>query len=209
MESLRYTLLADGTSDDALLPLLTWLLRQNGVSSPIQEQFANLQNLPRPTRGLPERIEAALDLYPCDLLFVHRDAEKEPAQLRHAEIASAALSSPVPVVAVVPVRMSEVWFLFDEQAIRRAAGNPNGKEPLDLPSPSRIESIPDPKEMLYSTLRTASGLSGRRLKRFSEVGASRLVSGKIESFAPLRGTPAFDALENAIAHVIEPLLRGA
>ena len=28
MQELRYTLLADGSSDRALLPILTWLLRQ-------------------------------------------------------------------------------------------------------------------------------------------------------------------------------------
>ena len=29
-------------------------------------------------RGLSERIRAAVELYPCDLLFIHRDAEGEP-----------------------------------------------------------------------------------------------------------------------------------
>jgi len=32
-----------------------------------------------------------------------------------------------PHVALVPVRMTEAWFLHDEEAIRRASGNPNGR----------------------------------------------------------------------------------
>lgn len=35
MNELRYTLLSDGPSDRALLPILTWLLRQNGVTGAI------------------------------------------------------------------------------------------------------------------------------------------------------------------------------
>jgi predicted ATPase len=68
-------------------------------------------------------------------LFVHRDAERELLEKRVAEIHSvvseAAQTKLVPpVVCVIPVRMQEAWFLFDESALRRAAGNPNGKQPL-------------------------------------------------------------------------------
>jgi hypothetical protein len=39
----------------------------------------------------------------------------------------------MPVVCVVPVRMMEAWLLIDEMAIRRVAGNPNGRIPIELP----------------------------------------------------------------------------
>jgi hypothetical protein len=82
-----YTLAADGTSDAVLLPILTWSLRQQAVS-PVVAQWADFNRIPR-QRNTEERLRAALDLYPCDVLFVHRDAETQPSHLRRAEIANA------------------------------------------------------------------------------------------------------------------------
>ncbi len=48
LDELRYTLVAEGSSDAALLPILDWLLIQNGVSCPIQSAFADLRALPLP-----------------------------------------------------------------------------------------------------------------------------------------------------------------
>ncbi len=59
-------------------------------------------------------------------------------------------------ILIVPVRMQEPWLLFDEQAIRWAAGNPGGKTALALPRLTQLESLPDPKETLYGLLVTAS-----------------------------------------------------
>jgi len=59
----------------------------------------------------------------------------------------------VEVVPAVPVRMTEAWLLFDEAAIRRAAGCPNGSMPLELPSLKTSEDIPDPKTILHEALR--------------------------------------------------------
>lgn len=39
MQELRYTLLADGSSDRALLPILTWLLRQSCGAIPIEAEL--------------------------------------------------------------------------------------------------------------------------------------------------------------------------
>lgn len=36
MTELRYTVVTDGSSDVALIPILTWLLRANGVAYAIQ-----------------------------------------------------------------------------------------------------------------------------------------------------------------------------
>jgi len=170
MRELRYTLVSDGSSDRALMPLLTWLLRQHlDENCPIQPAWADLTRLPRRPKGLEERVRAALDLFPCDLLFVHRDAERDPLERRLEEIktACAALGDAVALVRVVPVRIQEAWLLFDEAAMRRAAGNPNGRDPLEIPPLRRLDKLPDPKETLQGLLRDASGLTGRRLKRFS------------------------------------------
>lgn len=202
MPEIRYTLLADGTSDRALLPHLTWLLRQRLPEYAIQAEFAEMGRLPRPPKGQTERIRTALELYPCDLLFVHRDAEREPRQVRVTEIrdtvVEAALPAIPPVVCVVPVRMQEAWLLFDEAAIRRAAGNPRGRQPISLPALSSVEDHPDPKQELHELLKSASGWGSHRLSRFSPHKAATLVSEYTDDFSPLRAVPAFRALESDI-----------
>jgi hypothetical protein len=60
----------------------------------------------------------------------------------------------LPVVCVIPVKMTEAWLLIDEKAIREAAGNPKGRQPLNLPKPSKTEELSDPKETLKPIFRT-------------------------------------------------------
>ena len=197
---LSYTLLTDGSSDRAFIPVLNWLLRELRPDAVIQSEWADLFRLPTAPVTFAERIEKSLALYPCDLLFVHRDAERELLVTRKAEITRALADaqkrmSVPPAVCVIPIRMMEAWLLFDELAIRHAARNPNGSQPLALPKLKTVESIRDPKQLLYECLRTASGLKGRRLSNFDEHSAVHLVVERIKSFAPLRSLPAFRALE--------------
>jgi hypothetical protein len=84
IDELRYTLLTDGPSDDALIPLLNWLLREQRMARAIKPRWADLRRLRDRPRNLTERIRWALDLYPCDLLFIHRDAEKDSPDHRGA-----------------------------------------------------------------------------------------------------------------------------
>lgn len=203
MRELRYTLLSDGSSDNALLPILSWILSEQKISCPIQSEWADLRRLPDPPRKLTERIKNAIDLFPCDLLFVHRDAESGTYEERKAEIFKAleGARADIPAVCVVPVRMQEAWLLFDENALRRAAGNPNGRQPLCLPPIPRLEQLPDPKETLYELLKQASGLSGRRLKKLQINRCANRVSDYVYSFDPLRVLPAFRALEADIGEI--------
>ena len=103
-----------------------------------------------------------------DLLFVHRDADTAGHKARTREIikASANVVLDVNRVPIVPVRTTEAWILLDEAAIRRVAGNPRGRQPLNLPRPSRVEHLADPKGVLETALVTASGCSGNRLRKF-------------------------------------------
>lgn len=207
MKELRYTLLSDGSSDKALLPLLTWLLRSHLVEYAIQSTWADLRRLPKPPKKLLPRIILSLELYPCDLLFVHRDAEKEPHQKRVVEITDAisqvkSVQVP-PFVCVVPVRMQEAWLLFDEAALPRAAGNPNGHQVLNLPDVAQLEELPNPKNILHELLRQASGLSSRRVKKFSVNERVHRVAELIDDFTPLRSLPAFMTLEAEIKQLIE------
>lgn len=201
MIELRYTLVSDGSSDMALLPILSWLLRENQVHCPIQAEWAELRRLPETPRKLAPKIQISLELFPCDLLFIHRDAETFPYSRRKTEIRKALslLNLPhPPAVCVVPVRMMEAWLLFSESAIRRAAGNPNGQLTLNLPPLSRLELLPNPKRELFELLKIASGLSGGRLKRFDVRHSAGLVTRDIDDFSPLRILPAFTSLEDDV-----------
>lgn len=150
---------------------------------------------------------SAIDLYPCEILFVHRDADRKPHAARVAEIRDALNETgsvaTVSAVCVVPVRMTEAWFLFDEPALRRAAGNPNGKNPLAMPQISTLERIPDPKESLFDLLQKASGLSARRLRRFRPAESANRLSELIDDFAPLGALPAFQAMQCEIRAAID------
>jgi hypothetical protein len=208
MSTLRFTLVTDGPTDAVLLRPLRWLLIKNGVVRPIEPVWADLRPLPKPPTQLVDKIKFAIDLYPCDLIFVHRDAEKEPFENRIAEIrrciplASSDLFTK-PHVCVVPVRMTEAWYLFDEAQIRRAAGNPSGSSKLSLPPISRVESLPNPKETLRELIVQATELPQRRLKKFKLEQAVHRLAELIEDFSPLRQLPAFRRLENELKTVIE------
>lgn len=206
MNRLRFTLISDGSSDKALIPVVHWLLRQYFPSTPIDGDRADFTHLKKPPKTLAEKIIYGCRLYPCDLLFVHRDAEREPHSKRVQEINNAASTAKERTpsqefpkhVCVIPVRMLEAWLLFDIEGIRKAAANPNGKMALQLPRISDLESLPNPKDDLYELLRTASGLSGRRLKKFRPQPKVHQLSDYIDNYEPLRRLASFQALEREI-----------
>jgi hypothetical protein len=184
---------------------LLWLIAQYS-DLPFTFQFADLRHLPRPPRDLTGRIRSAIDLYPCDVLFIHRDAEKMSHEIRVQEIQSALAhiqTTLPPTICVIPVRMQEAWLLFDEHAIRRAAGNPNGHQKLTLPALKKLEEVPDPKALLYELLRAASGLKGQRLARFRPEIAVHLIGEFINDFNPIKILSAFAALDASIRQMID------
>lgn len=200
--------MTDGSSDVVLLPILTWLLRASGVAMPLQGVWADTRRANLPRRAtLAERLRIALDLFPCDLLFVHRDAEREPRARRVAEIQKALDRLPITTlqpkaVCVVPVRMQEAWLLFDEAAIKYAAGNGAFRDSLKLPPFRDLEDLPDPKSVLHDCLRRASGQRGRRLRTFPVGQRARRIAELIDDFSVLRVLPAFAALERDVQTVV-------
>ncbi|MBC8418780.1 MAG: hypothetical protein ISR62_05605 [Desulfobacteraceae bacterium] len=69
----------------------------------------------------------------------------------------------------------------------------------DMPELSVIEQIPNPKDVLFEILREASGLTGRRLKRFNTDECRIRITGLVSDFSPLRQLSAFQRLENDIS----------
>lgn len=192
MQRFAATLVAEGSSDQALLPFIEFLLDEH-CDLPHATTFAS----GLPSGALAGRIETAVSLYPCDMLFVHRDVDRSAVTEREDEIRKAvSVAAPaVKAVCIVPVRMTEAWLLMDVSAIRRAAGNPTGRIDLTLPPASRIEALADPKSMLFELLERASELSGRRLSRFDRNRSRRQVSGFMDDCRMLRQLPSFQHFE--------------
>jgi len=199
-KNISATLLADGSSDHAvLLPLLTLLLDEHS-SSPFR--ISSAESL-RVGLSLEQRIPAALALYPCDLLFVHRDAEALPGEARKREIdeavarMGASTGVRVPHVCIVPVRMTEAWLLCDEDALRNAVGNPAGRSALSLPTSARLERI-DAKDALFRALEAAAELGARRTRRFLPQQFRHRVAESLSSVASLRALPSFRMFEDEL-----------
>jgi len=199
------TLLCDGTSDICLADISSLI---------IDEHFPNLVfrlNIAReliPARmPLADRLAKTLELYSPNLIICHRDAESESWNQRLREINAAhTLSSiEIPIIMAIPVRMIESWLLCDERSIRAAANNKNGDHPIDFPVTNRIENIQDPKEKLFSILRSASNLSARRMQKFDVYSARKRISSHLDSITPLRALPSFAAFERKFIEVIENL----
>ncbi len=204
---MTYTLVSDGASDRALIPILTWALRRQGYDGPVNSQWADLRRLKTPPSHLGLRVQWSVELYPCDLLFIHRDAEGQPFAEREQEIVRVVRTvNPeilVPIVAVVPVRMMEAWLLIEEAAIRSAAGNPNGDNELDLPLVRHLESLPNPKGVLHKLIREASGLGAHR-RRCLNVGELIFrIADLVNDFAPLENLPAFARFSAELRQVLE------
>ena len=215
----NYTLLADGPTDVSLLPILNWLLINNGLLDQIEGKWADHRRFsPIALESLENKIMATLSLYSCDLLFIHRDAERGPRyrnteksyKYRLQEINTAVeivkrSTVMVPNICVIPIRMTEAWLLFDVYAIRRAAGNRNGTMSLTLPILRDLETLPNPKESLKYLLKIASGLRGRRLYDFPFEECVRQIPKYIDDFSPLRLLSAFRHLEDDIRKIIVEL----
>jgi hypothetical protein len=204
MDYLRFTLVSEGTTDESLVPILKWAVEEQGISV-AEGYFARWDLLPKRPSTVAEKIIAGLSLQDCDLLFVHRDADSDDPTSRREEIERAVSEAratgkfSVPAVPVVPIQETEAWLLLDEDAIRRAANNPNGKNDLSLPARHRIEQITNAKAELERALREATEHSGRRLRKFHPESAKKLIVNHLTDFNLLRQLSAFRQLEADLA----------
>jgi hypothetical protein len=208
-QHLEVLLICDGTSDAALAHPLRWLLSRSGYSGTLAIQTADFSRAACPPKRLEDKLEAGLITYKPDIIFVHRDAEKQAHAERLEEIEAAVFKvkwkDHAKAIPVIPVRMLESWLLIDETAIRRAAGNPNGKDVLTMPLPSRLEAVADPKALLCRLLTAASGLKGRRLSKFKPLTKRHLVAEEIADFSALDATQSFQHLANLVKTYLSSL----
>ena len=193
VEPLSYALIADGTSDRALLPIIAWSLRQNWRDG----AFAPPIFKPRQHASIEDGIAEIIEKYRPNLVFVHRDAESQTYETRLRKIPT--LENTVPVI---PVRMTEAWLLIDENALRQAAGDPNGRQPLEMPSLPQLERLRDPKATLYDLLSVASGKKGRQLRKFKAPEAVHRLAELISDYSALRCLPAYKCFADRLAEVL-------
>ena len=204
MKRVTATLVTDGSSDRLLKPLIELLFDEH-TERPYQVNCA--EGLPPLADGLKSRIESALELFPCDFLFVHRDNEGVGLSVRQREIEK---SWPInqqttALICVIPVRMTEAWLITNEKPIKLAVSNPNGTEVLDLPAARDIESLPNPKAILFAALKTATGWNARHKARFDAHQFRHRVSELTDDLAPLRMFASFKHLEAQVKQHIELL----
>jgi hypothetical protein len=211
MLNISYTLITDGSSDKCLMPIINWAIKTKleNLEYSLEAQWAELRNLPKPPKHLHDKIIKAVDIFPCDIIFIHRDAENQSFAFREEEIKQAIFNSEIqiPFVCIVPVKMQEAWLLIEEDAIRAAAANPNGSIKLKLPPIGELENITHPKDILHSLLKQASELSGRRLDKFPYHKAAIYVSETIVDFSVLRHLPGFRRFEESLNEVLDNMLK--
>lgn len=155
---MRVLLVCEGSSDIGLMTHIQRLVVQSGYPEPEGATWTS-------GRRLADKVASALDnLGTFDLMFVHRDADRAGAAARQPEIERAVQQAQFNGlnVGVVPVRTTETWLILDEDAIRNIVRNPNGRMPLNLPTPGEAERISNPKATLERALLDASGTRGRR-----------------------------------------------
>lgn len=207
-KKLHYTLIADGSSDKTLLGIIKWVLDDLYPTLPNDGKFADFRNMKKPPKigDVAAQISTAQMYYPCDIVIYHRDGERRDKDIvvqRKSEILQQSQKEKSIIVCIVPVVVMETWLLIDEVAIKKAAGNPNYSGKITLPPPKSLEAESDPKQLLHSLLREASGLKGRNRDRFNASRAVHLVAEYIQDFSPLRKLEAFQTFETDLKEAVK------
>lgn len=205
LSTINFVFFREGTSDEGILPHLRDLLVRAGAPE--------AQGTVRPERPPVTRQLAAVaaEADRPNMIFVHRDADREGPTARRTEIAVAAAENSVlePVVPVIPVRHLEAWLLLSEGEIRRAVGRPRGSVPLSLPSLREIEEK-DCKTILRRALVEAGETSGRRRQKASTDAAfsayRKVLLERLDIDGPVRELPSWRALEADIRTAVSRLM---
>jgi len=103
--------------------------------------------------------------------------------------------------------MTESWLLFDEAAIRQAAGKPNGRVGLKIPRD--YEAIADAKTLLHVSILEASELSGRRRQMLQRSVGQRVhrIAELIDDYSALDGVVSFAAFRSDLRAALAGLDR--
>ena len=211
MIEIRFTLIGDGRSDRALIPIVKWLLDDLFPEIPSSIAFADFRYVKAPPskQNVKGQIEFAKEYYPYDILLYHRDGETtniDIVKVRKGEILSQVNDEDKSnTVCIIPVKMMETWLLINAEALKRAAGNRNYTENLSIPNVNQLENIKAPKQLLQELLKQASGLKGRRLKKFNVHQSVHLLADNIIDYSPLRKLNSFLFFESELKQVLKKI----
>ncbi|MEQ7416991.1 hypothetical protein ABQF04_15625 [Xanthomonas campestris pv. campestris] len=197
--------MSEGKSDRMLQQPIEWLLGKY-CQGEYSGYWANPSSLEDNSRELSKRMYQVGKYYPSDIAFIHRDTDTFTIADRTCEINAGVVEANylTPYICIIPQRMTEAWFLFDQDAIRRAADKPRSTARLNLPNANEAQRRADPKSLLERALIDASELSGRKLDQFkSDISRRKmLVSTLISDYAPLRAHPSFNSFERELSALI-------
>jgi hypothetical protein len=198
-----FALLREGTSDDGLVAHIGELIVRAGAPA--------VTGSPRDYKGTTaERLSKVLaEETPVDIVFVHRDADSRDPTPRRLEVSDAvrATGCQIPWISVVPIQETEAWLILDEAEIRRVAGKPSGRRPLDLPKVGAVEKTADPKGILRHALVEAGELTGRRRERENRAFGQRrrTLLDRLDIDGPVSQLSGWRQLTNDINRVAQEL----
>ena len=206
---MELALIAEGTSDKVLIPPIRWLCTNIQPNLAYEIEPIIFDNV-SPKPDLSAKVEIVLRQDRHQIILVHRDQDKMTRIDRTREIETAVKSAQHRLpsatastfIPIIPVRMTEAWFLIDEAAIKKAAGFPNNRTLLNLPNARQLESVADAKNMLYEKIRTASGHTGRKLRKVRPQQIIHTLADVIEDYSVLNQLPAFWSLRQDLTAAI-------
>jgi len=217
MHYLGVALYAEGPTDYYFLrPLLQRLcedicLRESPHSVEFSEVLAldhsdKLKDAPREARIL-QAAQAARSAW--RILFVHTDGANDPARAR-AQLVDPALAlleheidGERCGVALVPIRETETWAIWDGDALRQVFGSTLSDQDLGLAvNANLVESMADPKAALNQAF-LATQPSGRRRRQ----GVSPMLNalGEQASLERLRQLAGFARFEDELKQALRQL----
>lgn len=219
MRHLGLALYAEGPTDYRLLsPILSRLcadicLRDSPQVVEISEEVLALDDAPALRHATREDriVDAARRaLGRWTVLFVHTDADGDARSARSERTQPALerlrreFGAGGQGVAVVPVRESEVWALWDGDALRGVFGTTLGDRALHLPQNASIaEGLVDPKRCLQVAF--AAARPGGRRGRTPRISGLLNAIGERVDLDRLRELSAFAALEADLRQALREL----
>lgn len=219
--SVSFVLIAEGAADHGLVTPLETLCVLSGadLASGNVVNFSALFSsgrLPESSgRSIAGKLQDAVATGQIhdqiNLLFIHRDADDADASSRYREIEAAVHEASLHLpqaVAIVPIQATEAWLLLDEEKIRFAVENPNGKVDLLLPKVSAVESLARPKQIFEETIARANERRRGRPKTLnkSTMGAiRRQLLETLDIEGPITQLSAWQKLQRDTARAIGQL----
>ncbi len=208
---MELALIAEGTSDKVLIHPIRWLCNDIQPNWSYEIEPIIFDNI-SPKPDLSAKVEIILRQNRHQIILVHRDQDTMTRLNRTMEIENAVQSARLKAnsaavftcIPIIPVQMTEAWFLIDEAAIKNVAGFRNNRASLSLPTLRQLEGVPDPKALLYDKIRTASGHTGRKLKKVRPQQIIHTLADVIEDYSPLDQLSAFQSLRHALTTAILP-----